>query len=331
MAANRDKPSRWKADIDQSIALYNDRFMQIAPGVFSSTYFEKTQEVEKAFALTQNLANLHPLTLIDHPGLLPILRMATCPPLSRDQLIRLSQVNPKLIRSMEIHKRIPARMTTSDAWDEMEKITGFICRMADRNLLVWLDPWSTLNSTELDCAVKCAIKTITNRWCEADADDTTRQTLEKYQLSSIISWLEAKGYSHSTAPLHFPLMPELGPIIIPSPGEFRHHVDIPINVKDKTQKTKISIDVVIKPKKSMPGDPSLFINVKSFADFANVKRRLKDESDKIANLREIFGQDACFILFLCGYFNDDHLSYLTSQGIFWVWEHRIDDLIKFGV
>ncbi len=36
-------------------------------------------------------------------------------------------------------------------------------------------------------------------------------------------------------------------------------------------------------------------------------------------------------LFLCGYFDSGYLGYEAAEGIDWVWEHRIDDLAKFGL
>ena len=38
-----------------------------------------------------------------------------------------------------------------------------------------------------------------------------------------------------------------------------------------------------------------------------------------------------FNLFLCGYFDGGYLGYEATDGIDWVWEHRIDDLSLFGI
>ena len=34
---------------------------------------------------------------------------------------------------------------------------------------------------------------------------------------------------------------------------------------------------------------------------------------------------------LGGYFGSDYLGYEAAEGIDWVWEHRIDDLVKLGL
>ena len=39
----------------------------------------------------------------------------------------------------------------------------------------------------------------------------------------------------------------------------------------------------------------------------------------------------CRFLFLCGYFGSDYLGYEAAEGIDWVWEHRIEDLLKLGL
>jgi hypothetical protein len=49
---------------------------------------------------------------------------------------------------------------------------------------------------------------------------------------------------------------------------------------------------------------------------------------KIHQLKASYGQDVSFILFLCGYFGSDYLGYEAAEGIDWVWEHRVDDLLK---
>jgi hypothetical protein len=75
----------------------------------------------------------------------------------------------------------------------------------------------------------------------------------------------------------------------------------------------------------------LLIEAKSAGDFTNVNKRRKEEATKITQLRRKHGTDVRFILFLCGYFDAGYLGYEASEGIDWVWEHRIDDLQGFGL
>ena len=69
----------------------------------------------------------------------------------------------------------------------------------------------------------------------------------------------------------------------------------------------------------------------SAGDFTNTNKRRKEEAQKMAQLRETYKVGVRFNLFLCGYFDSGYLGYEAAEGIDWVWEHRIDDLEKFGL
>jgi len=46
-------------------------------------------------------------------------------------------------------------------------------------------------------------------------------------------------------------------------------------------------------------------------------------------LKNTYGTQIQFILYLCGYFDSGYLGYEAAEGIDWVWEHSIDDLKYF--
>jgi len=94
MAVNLDKPAQWKADIAISVDMYNEWFMKFAPAAFRSTRIQTTADVEAALGLTGNMTNFQPVNLREHPGILPTLRMSTCPPLAVDRLIGLAGSRP---------------------------------------------------------------------------------------------------------------------------------------------------------------------------------------------------------------------------------------------
>ena len=110
---NRNNPDKWKADITQSVDLYNSWFMDFAPKAFRETRMSTAVRVEKALVATANLTNITTELLKKHPEALPILRMSTCPPIARDRLIGLAGVSKSLVGSMEDLKnpRIPPRFT----------------------------------------------------------------------------------------------------------------------------------------------------------------------------------------------------------------------------
>jgi len=70
----------------------------------------------------------------------------------------------------------------------------------------------------------------------------------------------------------------------------------------------------------------ILIEAKSAGDFTNVNKRRKEEATKMRQLREMYGSDVEFILFLCGYFDSGYLGYEAAEGIDWIWEHRISDM-----
>jgi hypothetical protein len=99
----------------------------------------------------------------------------------------------------------------------------------------------------------------------------------------------------------------------------------------KTLKVNIPIDVAIQLKK--PGRKLLpaLIEAKSAGDFTNTNKRRKEEATKIHQLQAKYGKDVQYILFLCGYFGSDYLGYEAAEGIDWVWEHRMSDLLQLGL
>lgn len=44
-----------------------------------------------------------------------------------------------------------------------------------------------------------------------------------------------------------------------------------------------------------------------------------------------YGRDIRYLLFLCGYFDAQYLGYEASEGIDWIWEHRISDIEEVGL
>ena len=48
-------------------------------------------------------------------------------------------------------------------------------------------------------------------------------------------------------------------------------------------------------------------------------------------LRGQYGDAVRYILFLCGYFDATYLGYEASEGIDWIWEHRIGDMEALGL
>lgn len=316
MPVNLDKPHLWKADIVQSVDMYNDWFMRFAPQAFRETRVKVTENVERTLRATDNLTNIQPSTLRCHPGVLPTLRMSTCPPIAVDRLVGLAGVSKNLVGCMEEGK-IPPRMGAMALEADLHKIAVIIERMADPDIFVWLERQDAPSDGEFHRAATI----VADRLCGAVANPIIRNAQEKRQLAAIASWLDARGYKHATEGVKYNGM---------ALGTYSFRMNVPVR-QENGDGVNIPVDVVIMPKHASPDALPLFIEAKSAGDFTNVNKRRKEEAAKMAQFRHTFGRDVRFTLFLCGYFDGGYLGYEAAEGIDWVWEHRIDDLALFGV
>jgi hypothetical protein len=320
MPVNSDKPHLWKPDVIQSVDLYNSWFMEFAPSAYRTARAQATIDVENALKMTDNLGDIKPEVIKANPGIIPMLRMATAPPIARDRLIGLAGVPPSLVQTMENQKRIPPRMSGENLDLNLRKIGRIIETLVDKDIFTWLDKKLVPEETE----VKRAATIVADRLCGAVSDPIIRNAQERRQLALIRAWLEARGYEYSSlgAGFTFDQM---------APGTFSFRLNISILLTNGLDKINIPVDVVIKPKNAPADSFPLLIEAKSAGDFTNTNKRRKEEAVKVEQLRRNYGNDVKFILFLCGYFDTGYLGYEAAEGIDWVWEHRIDDLAGFGV
>jgi type II restriction enzyme len=319
MPVNLDKPQNWKADIAASVDMYNDWFMRFAPQAFRETRLKTTQDVEAALANTDNLTNIRPETLRRWPGVLPTLRMSTCPPLAVDRIIGLAGVSTNLVKNLEMNQ-LPARMSRAELDPQLVKIGDIIEKMADPDIFVWLGRAEPATDVEKHRAATI----VADRLCGAVANPIIRNAQEKRQLAGIKAWLEARGYRQLPGGdgARFNAM---------LPGTFSFRMNVPIKLEGGLTTINIPIDAVIKPLGSDPAELPIFFEAKSAGDFTNTNKRRKEEAVKMAQLRSNYGANVRFNLFLCGYFDSGYLGYEAAEGIDWVWEHRIDDLAAFGL
>ncbi len=320
MAVNLDKAPQWKADIARSVDMYNDWFMKFAPVAFRNTRLKTTIDVEAALKATGNLSNIKPSLMRLHPEILPTLRMATCPPVAVDRLIGLAGVSPTLVKTMELKKRLPIRMSATDADVDLAKIGAIIERLADPDIFVWLGRKAPPTEVELHRAATI----VADRLCGAVANPIIRNAQEKRQLAAIKAWLEARGYTQVPGG-------DGAKFNVMKPGTFSFRLNVPVKLKGGKKQVNIPIDAVIMPLTANPGDLPVLFEAKSAGDFTNTNKRRKEETTKMAQLRKNYGAKVRFNLFLCGYFDGGYLGYEATDGIDWVWEHRIDDLALFGI
>ena len=313
---NADKPHLWKADIATSVDQFNQWFMRFAPDAFRSTRVKTTEYVKAALIATRDLRSIDAATLKNNPGALATLRMCTAPPLAVDRLIGLADASKNLVGRMGDGK-LPARMNSAELNAELTKLCRIISKLLDRDIFPWLDAAKEPTDHERDRASTI----VADRLCSAVANPIVRNAQEQRQLRFVGDWLDARGYKKQA---HFggKLLTEM------EAGTYTFRMNVPVG---KALKVNIPVDVVIQPQKLRKDRLPILIEAKSAGDFTNTNKRRKEEATKVHQLKAAYGKTVPFVLFLCGYFSSDYLGYEAAEGIDWVWEHRIDDLVKLGL
>jgi type II restriction enzyme len=191
--------------------------------------------------------------------------------------------------------------------------------MADPDIFVWLN--ENRDPNEVEIARSATI--VADRLCGAVADPIIRNAQEKRQLAAIASFLKERGYSEADTGVKFNEM---------QAGTFAFRRNVPVRLTEDVENTiNIPIDVLILPKTAKNGSLPIMIEAKSAGDFTNVNKRRKEEATKMQQLRNTYGQNVSYNLFLCGYFDTGYLGYEAAEGIDWIWEHRISDLEQLGI
>lgn len=318
MPLNADKPHLWKTDTAASVDLYNAWFLEFAPTAFRAERSKTVERVTDMFDVTDSLRRLSPRLLTSNPRILACLRMSTCPPIARDRLIGLAGVNANLVKRLE-DGVIPARISQANLERDVQRICDKIMVLLDRDLM----PWLATGTSPADVERERAATIIADRLCGAQADPIIRNAQEQRQLREIGAWLEDRGYKKATA-----IPADTSPTAM-VPGTFTFRMNV--RVGSSATEVNIPVDVVVQPKRVRADRIPIMIEAKSAGDFANVNKRRKEESDKMARLKNRFGDGVPYVLFLCGYFDSAYLGYEAAEGIDWIWEHRIDDLAQLGL
>jgi len=317
MIINANKPERWKTDIIRSVDFYNTWFMKFAPETFREARRQMTLQVETAIKNSDDLTRLTPDMLKEHPATLSMLRMATAPPIARDRLSGLAYVSRSIINSMEIDGRLPPQLSTENLQTALSHLLSVIIKLLDRDIFPWLD----LRENPTEQQRERAATIVADRLSGATADPIIRNAQEQRQLATIRKYLENLNYRMAklSSGIHLSEM-ESGTF------SFRHNVVVGIN-----RHVNLPVDVIIQPHNVRLRKLPILIEAKSAGDFTNTNKRRKEEATKMHQLKEVYGEDVPFILFLNGYFDSGYLGYEAAEGIDWVWEHRIEDLKELGI
>jgi hypothetical protein len=210
-------------------------------------------------------------------------------------------------------------MSTTDVDAQLADIGKIIHHLADRDIFPWLDSRIGPSIDQIERAATI----VADRLCGANANPIIRNEQERRQLATIESWLQQRGYVQTSERKGLTLQ------TFPR-GSYTFRFNIPVHLLvDKV--VNIPIDVVIMPMYAQDGALPILIEAKSAGDFTNTNKRRKEEAVKMAQLKKTYGDNVRFTLFLCGYFDSGYLGYEAAEGIDWVWEHRVNDLVQFGL
>jgi len=317
MAINLDKPQRWKEDTRASVDHYNKWFMRFAPQAFRETRIEVTKKVEQAIVDSNDMRDLSPDLLLSWPGILPTLRMSCCPPLAVDRLVGLAYSNKSLVGKIE-NGRLAIRMSRPMLATHLENILRVIKGLLDPDIFVWIPE----NRKPTKYERHRASTIVADRLTGAVANPIIKNAQEKRQLAEIETYLISKGYKRKPHPPGAPL-PTM------EPGTFCFHYSLVTGTD--THKVNVSVDVLIQPKILRKNNLPIMVEAKSAGDFTNTNKRRKEEAKKISQLKASYGGSITYLVFLCGYFDSGYLGYEASDGIDWVWEHRIEDFDQLGL
>ncbi|MGH9786087.1 MAG: XamI family restriction endonuclease, partial [Terriglobia bacterium] len=164
-------------------------FLAFAPKAYRETRLETTKQVEEGLLHTHDLTAITPEVLTEHPGILPILRMATCPPLARDRLVGLADANKSLVLALERGK-IAVRMPATALKANLQRVCGTVKGMLDVDIFPWLEGKRAASADERYRASTI----VADRLCGAVSDPIIRNAQEKRQLALIGNHLEKYGY-----------------------------------------------------------------------------------------------------------------------------------------
>lgn len=317
MGVNRDQPDRWKADIMRSVDMYNRWFLRFAPDAYRKTRLRTTEDVQRTLSATADFTRISTALLRSNPSVLPTLRMSTCPPLAVDRVIGLAGVSRNLVRKMEAGS-LPPRMPPRELSRDLGKIVRTIKRLADHDIFAWLGRDEGPTEEERHRAATV----VADRLCGANANPIIRNAQEKRQLKKITDWLRRRGYVKAKAGVRHDEM---------RGGTYALRLNVPAEQEGSGQTVNIPVDAVVKPMGATRVEMPLLVEAKSAGDYTNVNKRRKEEAAKVGQLRDTYGKDVRFVLFLCGYFDSGYLGYEAAEGIDWVWEHRMDDFAEFGL
>jgi hypothetical protein len=306
------QPAEWQPDIDRSVAEYDEWYLAESPGMLAEARGRAVAEVEEAMLATDDFRMFGAQALIARPGALFVARMCVSPPMARDRFVGFSGANKSLVTAMERDGVIPAR--TRQVGMQLQAMCDFLRPLLDPGLFCWLENDRVPTAEERDKA----LLVVGERLASAFYLPVLRNAWEAKQKELLRAYLEGEGFAESRdSPFEMP------------PGTFGFGRSVRV-VREDGEPQNLPVDCVVSPLDAQR--PLACVELKSADDFTNVNKRRKEESDKYDALKRAHGDDAVFLLQLCGYFGHSYLGFEAAAGIDWAWDHRLGDLAwYFGI
>src|SRR5579859_6730838 len=316
---NADKPHLWKPDIAASVDMFNNWFMQFAPATYRETRIQTVAAVEEALAILDDLRSLTPAALRANPHIIATLRMCTAPPIARDRLIGLAHAPAGLVKAMELKGRLLQTIAAARLHEPLQSICSVISRLLDEDIFPWLAEGARPSETMRNRASTI----VADRLTGSLSDPRIRNAQEQRQLATVEEFLIRLDYERRAPRSEHPLT-EM------ERGTFTFRLNVPVRGQ-REKVLNIPIDAVIQPHRPRADGFPILNEAKSAGDFTNTNKRRKEEATKIRQLRDEYGAATQLTLLLCGYFDSGYLGYEAAEGLDWVWEHRLDDLLHLGI
>ena len=313
---NADKPHLWKTDIAASVDQFNQWFMRFAPEAFRSTHIETIEHVKATLLATRDLRNIDAATLKDNPSVLSMLRMCTAPPLAVDRLIGLAGVSKNLVGRMEDGK-LPTKMNAAELGAELTKLCSILSRLLDRDIFPWLDAAKDPTDHERNRASTI----VAGRSCSDVAKDSASSERKMQQLSVLSMYLDSRGYREILTPGKCYYTPS-------EPGTYTFFATIPAAMG---KYAFLPVDALIQPKVQRADGRPVLVQCESYGSFPQARRHCGVHRETWRGLQMTYGDDVPFALMLCGHFGGGYLGTLAADGMDWVWQHRLADLVRLGV
>ncbi len=309
---NADQPSRWKHDITAAVSLHDRWFVDAAHQAFREARHRSSADVDRVLRGTDDLRDISPRTLRDDPAAVWVLRMSAAPPLTRDRLASLAETSTPVISSLEKGGR-PGRLAECDLDATLHRLSVVLDGMLDRELFRWLVDGSRPDPSDRGHAITF----VADRTCHALAAHILQHAQQQRQRRTVEGWLESYGYRVRE------VATDLDPTNL-APGTYVSGARVVVGTRSPLE---VPVDLMVQPHDKARHRP-LFIQAGSFD---STKPTRNKEAQRARHLRDHFGGEIVSVLLLGGVLDQRYLGERAAEGIDWIWEHRVGDLIAMGL